>query len=90
MARILAADFAATVLGAHEAVVIGGTSPLLWRHVANGQEWSASKKKKKDPWYAGVKIEVKLELFAYIRKLERAPQAAQVLFCASSFSATTL
>ena len=37
MARILAADFAATVLGAHEAVVIGGTSPLSWRHVANGR-----------------------------------------------------
>ena len=38
----------------------------------------------------GVKIEVMLELFAYIRKLERAPQAAQVLFRTSSSSATTL
>ena len=90
MASILAAEFAATVLGAPEALVIGGTSPLLWRHVAYGEERSAGKTKNKDPWYAGVKIEVKLELFAYIRKLERAPQAAQMQFCSSSSSATTI
>ena len=47
MARIWAADFAATVLCAHEEGVVGGTGPLLWRHVANRQESSASKKKEK-------------------------------------------
>ena len=41
MARILAADIAATVLGAHEAGVVGGTGPLLWRHNADGEESSA-------------------------------------------------
>ena len=46
MARILAADFAATDLCAHEDGVVGGTGTLLWRHVANGQESSASKKRK--------------------------------------------
>ena len=90
MASILAAEFAATVLGAREALVIGGTSPLLWRHVAYGEERSAGKTKNKDPWHAGVKIEVKLELFAYITKLEQASQAAQMQFCSSSSSATTI
>ena len=69
MASILAAEFAATVLGAPEALVIGGTSPLLWRHVAYGEERSAVKTKNKDPWYAGVKIEVKLELCASLGNL---------------------
>ena len=56
----------------------------------SGTDETHSRGHRKDPWYAGVKIEVKLELFAYIRKLERAPQAAQMLFCSSSSSATAL
>ena len=40
MARILAADFASTVLGAHEEAVEAGIRPLLGEHVANGRNRS--------------------------------------------------
>ena len=45
------------------------------------------RKRKRDPWYAGFQIEVKLELFAYIGKLERAPQAAQSQWTRAAISA---